>query len=247
MPRFLRLNSAPAAVLRSVTMSEIRTDYPQLLSLAVHELRTPASVVGGYLRMLRMDPSTPLTERQQKMVEEAEKSCGRMVALIAELSELGKLDGGTASVNTQGFDLFETIEGVAGLVHEAEDRGVQLALTGEATGAPIKGDLTRVKTAFDAFFRAVLREQPSSCTVVVDRRRDVENGVARAVVVVAEASLVQRTYDAAHGPFDDKRGGLGLALPIAARVIERHGGSVWSPALPDVKAIVTALPLSESR
>jgi signal transduction histidine kinase len=227
-------------------MSDARTDYPQLLSLAVHELRTPASVVAGYLRMLRSDPATPLTERQQKMVEEAEKSCGRMVALIAELSEVGKLDGGAAAVNTQSFDLFETIGTVAGVVHEGEDRGVQLVLGGDASGAPIKGDLTRLKTAFDAFFRAVLREQPSSCTVVVDRRRDVCDGVARAVVVVAEASVVQRTYVADRMPFDDKRGGLGLALPIAARVIERHGGSVWSPALPDVKAIVTALPLSES-
>ena len=30
-------------------------DYPTLISLAVHELRTPASVVGGYLRMLQRD------------------------------------------------------------------------------------------------------------------------------------------------------------------------------------------------
>ena len=29
--------------------------YPKLISLAVHELRTPASVVGGYLRMLQRD------------------------------------------------------------------------------------------------------------------------------------------------------------------------------------------------
>src|SRR2546426_7206730 len=57
--------------------------YPQLLSLAVHEFRTPASVVGGYLRMLQRDGETALTERQRKMVDEAEKSCGRLVALIA--------------------------------------------------------------------------------------------------------------------------------------------------------------------
>ena len=227
-------------------MSETRTDYPQLLSLAVHELRTPASVVAGYLRMLRMDPSAPLSERQQKMVEEAEKSCGRIVALIAELSEVGKLDGGTASVNTQSVDLFETIDAVAAAVHEGEDRGVRLAVEGDASGAPVKGDPARLKTAFDAFFRAILREQPSSCTVVVDRRCDMQDGSSRAVVVVAEASHVGKIHGAGRLPLDDKRGGLGLALPIAVRVIERHGGAVWSPDLPDVKAIVIALPLSES-
>ena len=32
------------------------------------------------------------------------------------------------------------------------------------------------------------------------------------------------------GAFDEKRGGLGLALPLARRVIEGHGGRIWSPA-----------------
>ena len=63
--------------------------YTDLLSLAVHEFRTPASVVGGYLRMLLRDADQPLTDRQRKMIEEAEKSCARLVALIAEMSDIG--------------------------------------------------------------------------------------------------------------------------------------------------------------
>ena len=66
--------------------------YTQLLSLAVHEFRTPASVVGGYLRMLQRDADAPLSERQRRMIDEAERSCQRLVALIAELSEIQKLD-----------------------------------------------------------------------------------------------------------------------------------------------------------
>ena len=63
-------------------------DYPQLLSLAVHEFRTPAGVVSGYLRMLQRDTDHPLSSRQSKMVGEAEKSCARIVALVGELSEI---------------------------------------------------------------------------------------------------------------------------------------------------------------
>jgi len=37
--------------------------YPKLISLAVHELRSPASVVSGYLRMLQRDTETPLSDR----------------------------------------------------------------------------------------------------------------------------------------------------------------------------------------
>ena len=66
--------------------------YTQLLSLAVHEFRTPASVVGGYLRMLQRDADVPLSQRQRRMIDEAERSCQRLVALIGELSEIQKLD-----------------------------------------------------------------------------------------------------------------------------------------------------------
>src|SRR5438045_3991755 len=100
--------------------------YSQLLSLAVHEMRTPASVVAGYLRMLQRDEEHPLSDRQQHMVAEAERSCGRIVALIAELSEISKLDAGKAALAQRKFDLFPVVAEVAAGVHEAQDREVQL-------------------------------------------------------------------------------------------------------------------------
>lgn len=200
----------------------------RLLSLAVHELRTPASVVGGYLRMLQRDTEHPLGERQRKMVHEAEKSCARLVELINELSEVSKLDAGTAVMKQETFDLFQLIRDVAGGVHEAEDREVHLTVRGEAAGARMTGDLTRIRAAFEAFFRAILREQPAQATVVAECRRGADSS---AVVGVARDADVQRSYGAAAAPFDEKRGGLGLALPIACRVIARHGGRVWSPDL----------------
>jgi signal transduction histidine kinase len=223
-------------------------DYPQLLSLAVHELRSPASVVRGYLRMLQqIDPESPLSDHQKKLVTEAERSCARIVTLISELSEVAKLDAGTATVNEGTFDLFSRLANVAALVHEAEDRGVRLVMAGEPAGAPMFGDTVRIDAAFQAFFRAILREQPASCTVVVDRRRIPTEAGNSAVVIIAESSVVLQAYNAHRAGFDDTRGGLGLALPIAGRVIERHHGAVWSPALPNVPAIIVSLPIGEKQ
>src|SRR2546421_7720458 len=98
----------------------------RLLSLAVHELRTPASVVGGYLRMLQRDTEAPMTDRQRKMIDEAEKSCTRLVALIAEMSEVSKLDAGVTTLSRDRLDLFPLVADVANGVHEAEDREVRL-------------------------------------------------------------------------------------------------------------------------
>jgi len=205
------------------------TDYTQLLSLAVHEIRTPASVVGGYLRMLHRDTDHPMSERQQHMVEEAEKACARIVAIVAELSEIGKLDGGFITLARQPLDAFSLLAEVAELVHEAKDREVHLKIRGDERGAPLSGDATRLRTAFDAIFRAILREKPGPATVIAERRRVAEGGSARAVVIVSDEASVQEAYEREPGPFYEKRGGLGLALPLARRVIEGHGGRLWSP------------------
>lgn len=203
--------------------------YPKLLSLAVHEFRTPASVVGGYLRMLQRDAESPLTDRQRKMIDEAEKSCARIVALVAELSDVSKIDAGLITFASQPLDLFPLVQEVANTVHESEDRDVRLEVRGDAAGATVLGDAARLQAAFHSIFRAILREQPSSCTIVALRQVENIGGVRTAVVRVGEEATVQSAYVSEPGPFDEKRGGLGLLLPIARRVIEHHGGRLTAP------------------
>jgi signal transduction histidine kinase len=207
-----------------------REQYPPLLSLAVHEFRTPASVVGGYLRMLQRDTTEPLTERQRKMIDEAEKSCARLVGIIGELSDISKLDAGLLALGQQPLDFFTLVGDVAEHVHEARDREVRLEVRGDADGASLMGDAVRLRNAVEAIARAILREKAGPCTVVADRRRVTRDGQGEALVVIAEDRDVQAAYDSDPGMFDEKRGGLGLALPLARRVIEGHGGRVWSPS-----------------
>jgi len=202
--------------------------YPPLLSLAVHEFRTPASVVGGYLRMLQRD-GDGLSERHRKMIDEAEKSCARLVGLISELSDIGKLDSGAMALNRERFDVFGLVAQVAEVVQEGRDREVRLEIRGEAS-AEVTADRTRLRDAFSSVFRAILREKAGPAVIVADRRRAVVDGVHCALVVIADESSVQTAYERGRAMFDERRGGLGLALPIARRVIERMGGAIWSPA-----------------
>jgi signal transduction histidine kinase len=209
--------------------SSTAESYPQLLSLAVHEFRTPASVVGGYLRMLQRDAAGELNDRQRKMIDEAEKSCARLVALIAELSDVSKLDSGAIALARQPVDVFALVSDVAEQVHEGTDREVRLEVQGESGEARLTGDATRLRSAFDAVFRAVLREKAGPCLVIAERRREMRGGRPTAVVVVSEAGNLQAVSERDHGAFDEKRGGLGLALPLARRVFEGHGGRLSAP------------------
>src|SRR5262245_64465814 len=79
--------------------------WPKLLSLTTHEFRTPMTVVAGYIRMLLKERAGPVPDQQRRLLEEAEKSCARLSALLGEVSELSALEGGTATFNRAAVDL----------------------------------------------------------------------------------------------------------------------------------------------
>jgi signal transduction histidine kinase len=219
-------------------------DFSAFLSLVVHELRTPANVVGGYLRMLQRD-AEGLGERQRKMVDEAERSCQRLVAMIAELSEIQKLDADIIQLVHQPFDLFPLVQRIVDEVTKRKEFEVGIELHGASEGAPIQGDAARLESALSGILRAVVRELPPPTTVVVNRLIDA--GQKRsAVIAIAEKGVLGDARTDRGIPFDEKRGGLGLAVPLARRIVERHGGSIFSPADRGRSIAIVKLPLRDA-
>ena len=199
-----------------------------MLSLAVHELRTPVTVVSGYLRMVLKEQGGPLTDKQKKMLQEAERSCERIGALVAEMSDLGKLESRQLAVARQDVDLAALLADVAVNMHQGEDRGVRLDVRVPATPVMVTGDRARLSATITTLLHAALRERGEPGTIVADC---VVLDGTWAVLAVGDEGALPSLIDAAAGtppPFEEYRGGLGLALPVARLVVEALGGAVWS-------------------
>jgi signal transduction histidine kinase len=221
--------------------------FPQALSLAVHELRTPVTVASGYLRMLIREQAGPITDKQRKMLEEADKSCARIGTLIAEMSELGKLEAGEVTVPSVPFDLSALIAELATNMHEGEDRGVRLDVRASRP-VMVAGDRTRLAAALTALMHAALRERGEPGVIVVECSTLPDTNQTWAIVAIGDETITRSLADAARAtppPFDEWRGGLGLALPVGRRVIEAHGGALWSaPGSTPRAASALRLPLA---
>src|SRR3954471_7458531 len=102
--------------------------WPRLLSLSVHELRTPISVVAGYLRMVLKEPAGTLDERCRSMLENAEKSCARLSALVAEMSDLSALEAGTAAFKKAPVDIRSLLTAAIGALPGLADQNVTVEL-----------------------------------------------------------------------------------------------------------------------
>jgi signal transduction histidine kinase len=215
---------------------------PRVVSLSVHELRTPVAVVAGYLKMLLKEQGGPLTEKQRKMLEEADRSCARIGALVSEMSELGKLEARELGLARMEFDLAALVAEQVMRLPE-NDRGVQIEVRGADRPLTVTADRLRVATAIGSLLHSVIRERGRPGTVVAECSRVDSWGV---VAIGDETLLHALTRDAGAVPqgFDEWRGGMGLALPIARRVIEAQGGALWSlPDGPSRAAAALRLPL----
>ena len=225
--------------------------FPRAMSLAVHELRTPVTVVSGYLRMLLKEQAGPINEKQRKMLEEAERSCARISVLVGEMSELGKLEGGDAALASQPIDLAALLAELATGMHEGDDRGVRVEARGPTQPVMVTGDRTRLSAALRALMHAAVRERGEPGVVFVECSVLTDLTPPSALVAIGDEGTVRSLVEAARRappPFDEWRGGLGLALPIGRRVIERQGGVLWSAAGDHAGAgSALRLPLSDDR
>src|SRR5262245_29869170 len=164
--------------------------------------------------MLQGDTSGPTTDQQRRMIEEAEKSCERLVAIINEIGEVARLDTGSLPLKTAATDLFELVREVSADVRTAEHREVTRRFRGDDRGAMCVADRGRLGAAFMAFMTAIAREQTDDATLTVESRILNENGSSRALIVMARDDIAPDQYLNAHAPINERRGGLGLALPI---------------------------------
>jgi len=230
-------------------MNEHRDHSAKLLSLAVHEFRSPVAVVSGYLRLLVKHFGDNLTEKQLHLLRESEKSCGALSKLLSDLSELGQLEAGGIAMRREPLAIFALLREVASNVHEGSDRGVTLEVATPETDAVVMGDRARLSAALASVIHAALRERPGVARLTACGLVEREPA-PRVVISVGDGDAASSPPGADGGPgaaFDEYRGGLGFRLPIAARVVEAHGGWLRSPVTERGHlAIVVSLPLTSN-
>ncbi len=202
----------------------------QFLAVMSHELRTPLNAVLGMAEVLAR--STPLTPRQQRMLQQVRSSGRQLADIISDLLDLSAIEAGKLRVVAAAVTLRPLVEETVEMFREdAQRRGLELALEIDpALPERFVSDGQRVRQVLVNLLGNALKftERGSVRVSVAPAEGRVRFAVADTGVGIDEAFLPY-LYDAfrqADGTLSRRFGGTGLGLTISRELCHALGGRI---------------------
>ncbi|MBL8471768.1 MAG: phosphate regulon sensor histidine kinase PhoR [Rhodocyclaceae bacterium] len=214
---------------RDVTKLErLETMRRDFVANVSHELKTPLTVIGGFLETLDDALAELPPPAVQRYVRLAREQSQRMERLVQDLLTLSALENGRVLPKDEEIDMSALC---ADLLHEAEAlSGGRHSITLElADERALRGAPEELRSAFANLLSNAVRYTPAGGRISAQWRtgpQGAEFVVSDTGIGVAEEHLPRITerFYRVDGSRSRETGGTGLGLAIVKHVLERHHG-----------------------
>lgn len=222
------------------TVTDI-TAYKQLqqqkddfISIASHELKTPLTSLKASLQLLDRMKMSP-TALLPKLIEQCNKSMGKISELVEELLNVTRINEGKMLLNKKKFNLIQMVDECCSHVIQLGTH--ELVVDGERN-LEIVADENRIQQVVINFINNAIKYAPKSKQIFLTIEhtshsvrfslRDTGPGIPADKL----PHLFERYYRV--DPKGIQVSGLGLGLYISADIIERHGGQIGAESIEGV-------------
>ncbi len=204
----------------------------EFVSLASHQLRTPATGIKSILSTLVDGDFGPLNDKQAYFMRRALESNQRELGIIEELLNVAKADAGRLVLHTSTFEMGELISTITSEQQPAIDRKeLTLKVKQPDKPIPVVADEEKLYMAIGNLIDNARKYTPEKGQITVQiarHRRDVRVEVSDTGVGISSTELkhifdrFQRASDMVQGNVE----GAGLGLYLARRIAELHDGTI---------------------
>jgi signal transduction histidine kinase len=210
----------------AMRLHELDTLKQHLFSAITHDLRTPLTVIAWSAERLAQGA---LGERRASFVENIRINTKRLLGLVSQLLDLGKLKTGKLHLDLDPTDVAALVEAAVDEIRPwAEDRGLYFAITVSDAVPKVLLDAKRIhQVLVNLLANAVKFSKPGGLiTLTADGAgqellvRVADTGIG--IPAHLQATIFDR-YEQAH----TELGGTGLGLAVVKGFVQAHGGRVW--------------------
>jgi two-component system, OmpR family, phosphate regulon sensor histidine kinase PhoR len=209
-------------VTRRSQLDAMRRDF---IANASHELRTPITVIAGFVETLLEQAGDDIHMPLEKIQQQTE----RMQRILSELLQLAKLESEDLIEQPEPVDLKEVLEEIYadGLAIDAGKHDIELSVE----SLTVAGNREELRMAFSNLMTNALRYTPEHGKIRIfteNGRNGLCAGVEDEGVGIAYEHiprLTERFYRVDPGRSRDQ-GGTGLGLAIVKHVLDRHHGQL---------------------
>lgn len=252
------VNASLAQTNRDLQRSE--TSRRQLMSNISHDLRTPITLLQGYLEAFK-DGVVQTEEQRQRYVRMMLGKVGGLNRLIRDLFELTKLEAGQTRFDFGEVSLGQWIQQLRDLYEiDVISSGLRFSCDYMSENAPMEGqaheivqqnrirlslDLSRMDQVMANIIYNAIKHTPRGGEITLSFF--FEASTNRVIVTVSDTGsgieeehlpfIFDRFYkiEASRNSAD---GGSGLGLAIAKEIVEAHGGTIGAVSVPDKGTMV---------
>jgi len=210
-------------------MERMRTDFVSTVS---HELRTPLTSISGSLGLLQSGVMGALPDKAGEMVRIAYNNSGRLVRIINDILDIGKLEAGRLELRLQSMPLADLLrQSVEANSSYAEKYGVRFLLDEAAANDPVLVDPDRFMQVLANLLSNAAKFSPPGADVLIRVRAS--DGKMRVEVEDHGQGIPETFQERVFEKFAQADAsttrhfeGTGLGLSIARKLIEAMGGSI---------------------
>ena len=201
-----------------------------------HDLRTPLTVIGGYIESMRDGDLEPTTERLAMLYSEVT----RLNRMVADLRLLSQSDADALPLNLQPIEAAELLEQTRQLFNlRASEQNISLTIEAQESLPMVLGDEMRLIQVMENLVGNAIRHTPHGGQIRLSAKVDQGVGAGEKPCVRFTVSDNGEGIPEKETPYifdqfhrvdksrhtDENQSGLGLAIVKA--IVEGHGGKVW--------------------
>lgn len=212
----------------SADLAQANEARRQMTADIAHDLRTPLTVISGYLESLRDGVLQPTPARFETMYNEAQ----HLLRLVEDLRTLSLVDAGELTLNRVTVPPRPLLERLATAYHHpAEQRGVALHIEAADPLPEIFVDPDRMVQVLGNLVSNALRYTPQGGQITLGAFRRGDD----VILTVADTGegippeALDRVFDRFYRVDESREyheGETGLGLAIARSLVEAHGGTI---------------------